>query len=53
MKISRALNEDITLKKTIYRLSRNLSRFDKREILIENYLKTVKSQINEKTILIH
>lgn len=51
-KIARALNEDITLKKTIDRLSRNLNEFEERELLLENYLKTVKSQINDKTILI-
>lgn len=51
-KIGRALNEDITLKKTEDRLSRNLSEFEYGEVLIENYLKTVKSQITERTILI-
>lgn len=50
--ISRALNENITLKKTIDRLSRNLNNFDQRSLLMDNYIKTVKSQINEKTILI-
>lgn len=49
--ISRALNEKITLKKTIDRLSRNLNNFDQRSLLMDNYIKTVKSQINEKTIL--
>ena len=51
-KIGRALNEDITLKKTIDRLSRNLNEFNQGSVMIENYLKTVKSQINDKTILI-
>lgn len=51
-KIGRALNENIKLKKTIDRLSRNLNDFENGDILIENYLKTVKSQINDKTILI-
>lgn len=51
-KIGRALNEDIKLKKTIDRLSRNLSEFEQGDILMENYLKTVKNQINDKTILI-
>jgi len=51
-KIGRALNENITLKKTIDRLSRNLSEFEDRDILSENYLKTMKKQINDKTILI-
>ena len=51
-KISRALNEDITLKKTIDRLSRNLNEFSESDTLIENYLQTVKKQVNDKTILI-
>lgn len=51
-RISRALNESIGLKKTIDRLSRNLNEFDNREILTDNYIKTVKSQINDATILI-
>ena len=51
-KIGRALNENITLKKTVDRLSRNLSEFEDRDILSENYLKTMKKQINDKTILI-
>ena len=51
-KIARVLNEDITLKKTIDRLSRNLNDFEHRDILSENYLKTVKTQVNDKTILI-
>ncbi|MBQ3224412.1 MAG: transposase [Oscillospiraceae bacterium] len=51
-KVARALNEDIKLKKTIDRLSRNLNDFDNGDILTENYLETVKTQINDKTILI-
>ena len=51
-KIARVLNEDITLKKTIDRLSRNLNDFEHRDILLENYLKTVKTQVNDKTFLI-
>ena len=51
-KIGRALNEDIKLKKTIDRLSRNLNDFEQGDILLDNYLETVKNQINDKTILI-
>lgn len=51
-KISRALNENITLKKTIDRLSRNLNEFEYGDVLLDNYLETVKHQINDKTILI-
>lgn len=51
-KVGRALNEDIKLKKTVDRLSRNLNDFENGDILIENYLETVKTQINDKTILI-
>ena len=51
-KIGRSLNEDITLKKTIDRLSRNLNEFTEREALIENYIQAVRKEINEKTILI-
>ena len=51
-KIGRVLDEKISLKKTIDRLSRNLSEFEDRERLFENYLAKVKSQISEKTVLI-
>lgn len=50
--IGRKLNEKTSIKKIIDRLSRNLSGFDKAENLFENYLKAVKSEINDKTILI-
>ena len=40
------------MKKTIDRLSRNLNEFDNRETLTDNYIKTVKSQIKDATILI-
>ena len=39
--IARNLHEEIPLHKTIGRLSRNLSEFDKRDEATENYLKTV------------
>ena len=51
-KIGRALNENISLKKTIDRLSRNLNEFKEGERLFTNYLKKVKGCISEKTILI-
>ncbi len=50
--ISRKLEEKTLLKKVIDRLSRNLKDFTNGKTLFENYLKTVKSQINDKTILI-
>ena len=51
-KIARALDEPISLKKTIDRLSRNLSEFTGDTKLFENYIKKVKSCITDKTILI-
>ena len=51
-KIGRVLDEKISLKKTIDRLSRNLSEFEDGEQLFGNYLDNVKSQISEKTVLI-
>lgn len=50
--IGRKLNEKILLKKTIDRLSRNLKNFHNSDVLLENYIKTIKSQINNNTILI-
>ncbi|MCQ2755204.1 MAG: transposase [bacterium] len=50
--ISRKLEEKTSVKKIIDRLSRNLKEFDKGNELFENYLKAVKSEINDKTILI-
>jgi len=51
-KIARTLDEKISLKKTIDRLSRNLSEFKDSVKLFEAYIKTVKGCISEKTILI-
>lgn len=45
--IARSLNETITLKKTIDRLSRNLSSFVQKEAVTENYISAVKKQIDE------
>lgn len=51
-KIARALNEDISLKKVIDRLSRNLLSFKNSDNLIEGYVKAVKPQTNKNSILI-
>jgi hypothetical protein len=51
-KIARTLDEDIRLKKTIERLSRNLATFDGGKKLLHNYLKKVKNCFNKRTILI-
>jgi hypothetical protein len=48
--IARALNEKITLKKVIERLSRNLTTFGKTAEITENYIKEVKRSIDEETI---
>lgn len=53
-KIGRALKENISLKKTIERLSRGLSTFsenDQRKLL-DNHAQTVKKYVNEKTIYV-
>ena len=51
-KIGRTLDEKISIKKTIDRLSKNLSSFDDGETLFENYLRKVKGCVSDKTILI-
>src|SRR5690554_3427518 len=48
--ISRSLKEDITLKKTIDRLSRNLKTFDKQNELRASYIKTIAPYIDENTV---
>lgn len=48
--IARALKEDILLKKTIERLSRNLSSFDETDQLVENYIDTIQPFIDDNTI---
>ena len=45
--IARSLNETIPLRKTIWRLSRNLSAFEEKETVMENYISLAKSQIDE------
>jgi hypothetical protein len=50
--IARSLNEDITLKKTIDRLSRNLFNFSEKDIVMDNYIAEVKKQINVEQAVI-
>ena len=50
--IGRRLDEKVSLKKIIDRLSRNLKEFSNGKELFENYLTAIKSQINDNTILI-
>ena len=51
-KIARVLDEKISLKKTIDRLSRNLREFMDGSKLFTNYIRKIKSIISDKTILI-
>ena len=50
--IARSLNETIPLNKTIWRLSRNLSAFEEKEAVMENYISMVKKQIDEDNAVI-
>ena len=50
--IARNLNEKISLRKTVTRLSRNLNDFDGGEELFEEYLKSIKNRYNDKSVLI-
>ncbi len=50
--IARSLEEKTSLKKTIDRLSRNLSLFNGKENITKNYTKLVKKEINEKSSVI-
>lgn len=45
--IARSLKENITLKKTIERLSRNLHDFDGQQILRQNYISLVKQHVKD------
>lgn len=48
--ISRALNEDIKLKDTVDRISKNLEKiFSKKDIIYSNYYNSIKKYINEDT----
>jgi len=51
-KISRALGESVTLKKTIDRLSRNLGAFQERAKLRENAVVKYKSCLSDRSVLI-
>lgn len=48
--IARSLNESITIKKSIERLSRNLNNFNQMDFVYNNYIQTVKPCINNDTI---
>jgi hypothetical protein len=50
--IARSLNENITLKKTIDRLSRNLFHFSEKDFVMNNYIAEVKKQIDEEQAVI-
>lgn len=50
--IARSLKENISLKKTIDRLSRNLYAFEEKETVMENYISLVKEQIDEEHAVI-
>jgi hypothetical protein len=50
--ISRELNEDIALDKTVERLSRNLMNFDDPEVLREAYFAGISKYFDESTVLI-
>lgn len=51
-KISRALKESITLKKTIDRLSRNLNCFNENDTIIKNYMDIAKKNTKDLSVLI-
>ena len=51
-KIGRALKENISLKKTIDRLSRGIDNFEEGEKLLENYSNIVKSYVDDKSVFI-
>lgn len=51
-KISRALKEDITLKKTIERLSQGLNGFSDNTELLNNYANVAREYIDDKTIFV-
>ena len=50
--IGRNLNENISLSKTVTRLSRNLNEFDGGKELFEAYLKSIKNRYDDKSVLI-
>ena len=50
--IARSLNENITLKKTIDRLSGNLFKFSEKDTVMDNYIAEVKKQTDEEHAVI-
>lgn len=50
--ITRSLKENITLKKTIERLSRNLNSFEEKQSLMQDYLSLVKQHVKEDYAII-
>ncbi len=50
--ISRSLKEDIKLNNTIERLCDNLSKFDKEEIILNNYYKEMKKVVGEEPVVL-
>ena len=50
--IGRNLNEEISLKKTVTRLSRNLNQFDEKEQISGNYLDTIAHRYNQRSTII-
>ena len=50
--IGRNLNENISLSKTVTRLSRNLNEFNGGKELFETYLKSIKNRYDDKSVLI-
>ena len=50
--IARKLNEDIKLKNTIERICDNLNRFDKKDLIIRNYLTTIGNVFGEEPVAI-
>lgn len=51
-KIARSLKENVSLKKTIERLSRNLANMTDGKVIFNNYIKDVKKDINDRSILV-
>lgn len=49
---ARSLKENITLKKTIDRLSRNLNSFEEKQAVMQGYLSLVKQHIKEDYVVI-
>jgi hypothetical protein len=50
--MARSLNENIALDKTVERLSRNLMNMDNTDEITENYFDAIKSNFDDKTVLI-